>query len=159
MKVTDQLKQIKTAALKVVELVEALEASQEGEATPGQVAKDLVTRFTVLWTNRYKAAYVPVWGKDIAAMKRLVDKLSPTAIEARMVQYIRSGDTFYVQARHPLNLFCVNVNKFTERAPAEQQQTDDLFSAPSDCKHVPRCRTDEIHTVVKAKELRGDVPF
>lgn len=158
MKPEEHLKQIKTTALKLVEMVEAYEAQQSGDATPGQQAKELVTRFTVLWTNRYQQAYVPTWGKDIASMKRLLGKLAPAAIEQRMAQYLKSGETFYVQARHPLNLFVLNVNKFTGQAPKAQQADDDLFSGPSDCRHAPLCRTDEEHTRRKSAELRSRQP-
>lgn len=130
----------------------AMRAVLDGEQTPAQDAKAVVTTFCRVWGLRYKGhTYVPVWAKDMAQAKRLLKDLTADDLFTRIGQYVKSDDPFYRNARHPFGMFVVNVNKFPGSIPAGGND-EFLTSAPADCQHVPACRTDREHTARKVRE-------
>ena len=105
------------------------------------------------WASRYHGEYVFAYLRDRPQWKKLLKSFTVEALQIRILGYIRDGDPFYVQRRHPLNLFILNVNKY---APEDHFGTFDLESpVTTDCKHLPRCSSDAQHTKRRAAELRA----
>jgi len=153
----EKLEKALAAHKKAGELLEDALAAAKQEPTTGNVAKDLVSRFVVLWGQRYKGqTYLPAWAKDIVQMRRVLKAATPEQIEAKMRAYLADQDSFVSNARHPLGLFVAGFNRY-HVAPAggrmAEPEDDGFFgAAPADCRHTPRCATDVEHT----KKLRGD---
>lgn len=152
----EKLEKALAANRKAAELLEDALAAAKQEPTHGNAAKDLVSRFVVLWGQRYRGqTYLPTWAKDIAQMRRLLKSLTIEQIEGRMRAFLADQDTFLSNARHPLGLFVAGINRYSANLPGngkmEREDEGFLMTAPADCAHVPPCRTDVEHT----KRLRG----
>jgi hypothetical protein len=135
--------------------LDTMEALAAGEATPEQRANRLIKIWGDKWQRRYRAAYiVGNRGKVIAAFKRIFKaQLDDTDIAARMDGYLASSDRFYTEARHSLDLFFGAVNKFSGTPVADDEA---FLTAPvADCRHTPRCKSDQEHTRKRAQEMRA----
>ena len=152
----DALRKLITKAKELHEQIGAILSEQDdllgGGVGIGAKLAQLEASWQAAWASRYHGEYVFAYLKDRAAWKKLLKSFTVEALQIRILGYISDGDSFYVQRRHPLNLFVMNVNKY---APEEAFASFDL-EAPvvSDCKHLPRCKSDAQHTKKRATELR-----
>lgn len=104
------------------------------------------------WSARYHGEYVFNYARDRAQLKRLLRTFSVEELQARMVRYLQSDEIAVCRERHPFTWFCSSVNRY---AP-ESSTTDLTLAAPvADCKHMPRCTSDQQHTERKMRDLRG----
>jgi hypothetical protein len=133
----------------LVELGKAL----NGEKGIGHILKELQRDLSAIWAVRYHADYVWNFKLDTPPMKRLIKTLKPDDIRARWQTYLNSGDPYYAQARHGFSLFASQVNRFAGLTPAGE--LDLSVDTPADCKHTPRCKTDQEHTRKRSADLRS----
>lgn len=136
--------------------LEEIVAVLNAEPSIGAQAKDLVGWFVQAWGQKYRGqTYVPTWGKDIASMKRLLKALTTVEIETAITRFLKSPDPFYANARHPLALFVGSVNKFTGNDALDDET---FLQAPVvDCRHTPKCKSDQEHTRRRQADLRNPV--
>lgn len=139
--------QAKTYAI-TEELIEVL----AGRVGIGDKLKQLEKTFSALWEARYGSPYVWQYVKDRPQLKRLLTKLELAGIERRMANYIRDDDQFLVKARHGFGLFVSQVNRYADAGGETDLQLE--VEAPLDCKHTPRCGTDQEHTRRRMSDLR-----
>lgn len=132
----------------LAEAISAYTLLRQGEKSAGTAAKELIADFVIQWGKKYGAIYVPNWGKDMKAMKTLLQTLTEQELRLRLSSFLASQDKFVVETRHNLSAFPSVVNKLTV---AEQS---DLFAPAMDCTHVPRCKSDQEHTRRKLAERR-----
>lgn len=153
-KIAKLLEDVRADWQKIGDRLDALDALLEGHASPGTLAKGLVGSFCRKWSAVYSGQhYLPKWATDTAAMKRLVQAFTFADIETRMDRYLASADPYYRKQRHPIGLFVAGVNQFSG------VEHSDVFAldapAVADCKHAPRCATDQQHTLRKLADARG----
>lgn len=132
-------------------LVEEIEKILAGAPGTALLLKRLEGSFEDAWQSRYPGRYVWNYKIDRPQMKRLLASLAPEEIEDRMLNYIRSNDAFYAERRHEFRIFASQNNRFAS-APATFELS---AAAPGDCKHSPRCSSDQEHTRKKSQELRA----
>lgn len=135
-----QVNGLRGALLKALEHIDNINALLREEATPGQLAKEAFNRYIKAWENKYRTKYVVVNAAAVMAMlKKALHAMTLDELNAALNRYLMSGDRFYVEARHPIEMGVKVLNKFTAAATP----TDTLFdAAPPDCRHSPRCKTD-----------------
>lgn len=108
------------------------------------------------WSARYHTDYVFNFARDRGHWKRLlhIHRFTPEDLQVRILNYIRNDDPFYAGKRHPFNIFVASINAHTGAADAPEELT---LEAPtvSDCRHSPRCRSDQEHTRKKLEEMRA----
>lgn len=142
------------------EELDIIEATLRAEATPGQIAKDLLDRFCLKWKERHRGEAYIVGGegaKLIGMLKRLLTgktPLEPAEIDRRMGVYFASRDPFIVNAKYPLEMFVKGINKYSG-ARAIDDASFLTAPPPGDCRHSPRCRTDVEHTEKRRREMRA----
>lgn len=125
-----------------------------GEAGIGEILKELEPALSATWAARHKTPYVWQYARDRSNMKRLLKILGgPEHIKARWLNYVRDDDPYLVKARHPFALFVSNINRYADGGDPSELSFDAV--APSDCRHQPRCVSDQRHTSMRAKELRA----
>lgn len=150
-------KALRVTHAKLGEQLDTFEALLAGESTPAQDAKMLVGDFVAAWHAKYRGEhYVVDWVKDLASMKFLLKSgLTTEEVQGRLGRYLQTQDLYVSQARHPIGLFKANINKFGT-TPAH----DDGFlrAAVVDCRHAPRCQSDQQHTKRRQDELRHTEP-
>lgn len=142
---------------KLGEQIDALESLVHEDPSPGQLAKKALDYFVSQWQARYKTTYMVNGAKDVAQLKRLFvgsSRLDADDYMRRVDAYLHgpmSNEPFWVQARHPMGLLLVSLNKLG--CSAEVQEIT-LSSPVSDCRHRPECRSDAEHTQRKLREMR-----
>lgn len=104
------------------------------------------------WSSRYHGDYVFQYVKDRPAMKRLLKAFAPEDLHARIVNYIRSDDRFFLDRRHPFAVFVSTVN---QHAPLTASAEGFTLEPVVDCRHSPRCTSDHEHTRRTRNELRA----
>lgn len=115
--------------------------------------KQVEAAWASCWSGRYHGDYVFNFARDRAHLKRLLRTFTPEELEGRMVRYLQDNEPALVQRRHPFGWFISSINNY---APHGEAPKDLELSAPvSDCKHTPRCKSDQEHTDRKMKDLRG----
>lgn len=133
------------------ELDDALEnyaLAQAGQETPGQQAKSLINAYVRAWAKKYPGqTYLPSWPRDTKNFKTLLKTFSAEQIREKLAAYLRSDDTFFVNAKHDLSAFPSAINKLTTAAPLLMDSV-----GPVDCQHVPRCKDDQAHTQRKLRD-------
>lgn len=134
------------------EILEEMQRLLAGEPGIAAKMKQVEGVFERAWEARYPGRYVWNYKHSRPAIKRLLAKLTIPEIECRIANYIRCGDPFYVQRRHEFALFESQNNRF---ASAGQELPELEFDAPADCKHQPRCTSDQEHTRRKSGEMRA----
>lgn len=99
---------------KILELLEAVDALLNQEATPGQIARQLIDGFIAGWGTIYKGRtyHVPNWPAAMAGMKKLLKDMDVLEVKRRQVRYLESREGYYVDAGHPLPLFFASINKW-----------------------------------------------
>ena len=117
----------------------------------GAKLRQVEVAWQTAWSSRYHSEYVFQFAKDRPQWKRLLKTFRPEELQLRMLGYIQDDDAFYVQRRHPLGLFWQAVNKY---APVDGHAFD-LVPTVADCRHTPRCASDQQHTTRKIQEMRA----
>lgn len=133
------------------ELLEEIGKVLDGGPGIGDTMKRLEHTLSQIWAARYGSPYLWNYKQDRPQIKRLLRTLSPEDIGTRWATYVRDGDAFYVRARHGFGLFSSQVNRFAGEPVRELELEAD---APADCKHTPRCQSDQEHTRRKSNEMR-----
>ncbi len=111
------------------------------------------TAYKAAWSGRYHGDYVFNYQRDRAALKRVLQKLTPEDLQVRMVRYLQDDTPAVARERHPFQWFLSSVNRY---ADAGESVRDVELSAPvADCRHTPRCKSDQEHTRLKMRELHG----
>jgi hypothetical protein len=129
-----------------------------GHAGIGKSLKRVYEAFDEAWTARYartggrRFAYVWNMREDTPAAKRLLAKLEPEEVIARVDRYLRSPNPFYAEVRHSFRIFARDVNVFADDL---QIPFEDPGATVADCRHDPPCRSDQEHTRVRAREMRA----
>ncbi|HMJ04538.1 MAG TPA: hypothetical protein VK506_16470 [Conexibacter sp.] len=143
--------ELRATQAKSYELLEQIEAELKGSPSLNTVAGEVLNVFGEQWRGRYRTPYLFAKSKEIPAVKRLMKTLGRKELEARIVKYLQDGDRFLIENRHPFGLFESRVNRYATTT------TDDftLAAPPSDCRHSPRCTSDQQHTALVQRELRS----
>lgn len=141
-------RRLRELANELLELADEV-ALASGEApSAGQEAKRLLDLYVSLWHQRYKGRRYVVHngGKLINLLKALLRSTKPGDLEGRMARFLDSADPFYVQARHPLEMFCAAVNKFAavEREDGGLLDQVDWFEECKE-KHGGACNGSHAH--------------
>lgn len=138
-------------------ILEELETILVGGVGIGDLLKHAENTFGLLWKGRYQSAYVWNYAKDRAQLKRLIKTLGPAEVDLRMARYIRNADPFFASKRHPFGLFVATVVQHAAPNDSPQASEDLELSAPVvDCRHMPPCASDRVHTKRRAAEMRGE---
>jgi hypothetical protein len=140
-------------------LEEANEIAGGGNGIAAAV-KDAEETFDRLWCERYAAGelgrYVWTYSKDKPNLKRLVRTLGLPEVKARMFRFMLNEEPFITRNRHTFALFVSGINAYAE-AGVPAPGSDFALEAPTvaDCKHTPRCQSDQEHTALRLAELRS----
>lgn len=149
-----------TEALRVrqtecVDLADEITRLLHGEAGIGEKLKAVEVAFALAWSERYAPgnpnAYQWQYAQDRSQLKRLLKSLAVEELTRRLHEYIRDSDPFYLKARHPFRLFVSGINRY---APASTSDLE-LEAPPADCRHTPKCSTDEHCTRKRSAEMRA----
>lgn len=128
---------------------ELLELANGGQGV-GDKLKQLEATFELLWSARYPGGrYLWAYVKDRPLEKQLLAAMPLAEIERRAGDYIRDDDPYLVKQRHPFALFRSQVNRY-----ATVGDMLELGLPAIDCKHAPRCASDQEHTRKRMSELR-----
>lgn len=132
-----------------------MELLLSGNPTASESTTRLLKSWQTIWGKRYNTAYQFNYAKHGAALKRMVRTLTADEIEARMTRFIASDERFHASARHSIDVFIATVNQFASETGTARQ-----LDAPAvgDCKHTPRCTSDQEHTRRRNAEMT-DQPF
>lgn len=153
---TETLLKLITAAKdlhdKTGDLLAEMDEILGGRASIGEKLRQVETAWLAAWSSRYHSDYVFQYMKDRPQWKRLLKAFTPEELQVRMLGYIKDDDPFYVQRRHPLNVFWQAVNKY---APVNGAEFDLEAPTVEDCRHTPRCGSDQAHTKKKMAEMRA----
>jgi hypothetical protein len=123
-----------------------------GEVGTALNLKLVAGHFEVEWEARYGARYLWAHAKDFAQIKRLLKTATAVEINGRITSYLREPDPFLSKARHPFGLFVSRFNQLTPyKSPAEDLE---LAAPPTDCRHVPPCKSDQAHTKKQLADTR-----
>lgn len=137
---------------KQYEITEEIGRVLNGEKGIGDIMKALRVDLSTIWEVRYHSPYV--WqAKDSTPVKKLLKDLQSDEIKARWQTYVKNNETYYVQARHGFALFASQINRFAGLSEPVGFELE--VDAPADCKHSPRCKTDQAHTRKRSAELRA----
>lgn len=148
-KLLERLRELQAQTYAITE--ELLEVTG-GRVTISDKLKQLEAMFSTCWQARYGSPYVWQYVKDRPQLKRLLGKLELTAIEQRMVNYLRDDDPFLGRARHGFGLFVSQINRY---APENGGDVDLQLEAPVvDCRHTPTCSSDQEHTRKRMADMR-----
>jgi hypothetical protein len=137
---------------KLTDIQNEIDEILEGKGGNSLRVRHLVHAFETAWAKRYGtngAQYVWAMLEDAANWKRLLRKLPENELEARIGIYFAANDEYYRQQRHSFRTFVANVNQFADERPL-----DLVDPPPSDCRHEPRCSSDQEHTRRRARDLR-----
>lgn len=139
-------------------VLEEMDAIAGGGAGIASQVKTFETAFDGAWCGRYAAGQHGryMWRKtvDVPNIKRLIKGLGLDELLGRMTRYIASEDPFLIRARHPFGLLVSGINSYAAQATAPEDFALDAPTVP-DCKHTPRCTSDQQHTDRKMRELRA----
>jgi len=114
--------------------------------------------FDAVWCERYARGqtgrYVWRFSSDVPQIKRLLKMLGLDELKGRVIRYIANDDPFLVRARHPFGLFVSGINSYAGegQAPAPLELEAE---APIDCRHTPRCSSEQAHTRRRSAEMRS----
>lgn len=135
-------------------IVEEMGALLNGADGIGDKLKQLEAKFNTLWSARYgidSHGYIWNYVRDRPQMKRLLKTLTVDDIGRRMENYMRDDDKYLTAARHTFGLFVSQVNRYADY----QDIGASHLEAPADCKHSPRCASEQAHTKKRTAEMRS----
>jgi hypothetical protein len=128
-----------------------------GGAGIGTMLKNVQRQFDEAWCARYAHGqtnrYVWRHAQDVPQIKRLLKALGYDELCDRALRYIESEDPFLLRARHPFGLFVSGINSYAGAGTSPDLTLEG--EPPPDCRHTPRCRTDQEHTKKRATDLRA----
>jgi hypothetical protein len=137
-KATQQIAKLKTLVEAQRELLVKLEAIAVeidevlgGGPGIGLRMKELEATWRDVWASRYAGDYLFVPTKDRPQEKRLLKAFSVEELQARMWNYLKNDDPFYVRARHNFSVFVGSINTHAG-APSHES---------SHCPHHPVCQS------------------
>lgn len=143
---------------KQAEVLEEIGHALAGEPGAGELLERARLTWSELWKARYRGDYMWQHTRDMPQLKRMIRALGIEEVEARMAVYIKSGESFYKEARHGFQVFISQINRFATHKEGGPD-TEFFFGldvdAPIDCKHEPKCKTDQEHTSRRQRELRS----
>lgn len=154
-KIAAALAAIRTAHVKLGDQITTLEAVLADQPTPTMIAKGLIAVFVTSWSRHYRGEKYTMgdgWVKHAEGFKRVLKTIPPGEVERRIEAYLRSPDPFYGKAHHDLGLFISAINKFGTRG---RGLIDDIEAPVVDCRHQPRCASDQQHTKRRTQEARA----
>lgn len=123
-----------------------------GGAGIGALLTRLEKHFSDTWRVRYGAAYIWNYSVDRAHWKRMLKTLRVEDLELRTINYLKNADDFYVKAKHSFAIFVRSINELAGEATSGDLTLD--AAGPAGCLHLPRCKTDAVHTTKINRELR-----
>lgn len=127
-----------------------------GGAGIGAKLKACYKAFDAAWGERYANGepghYQWAFQQDASHLKRFLRTMTVEELSRRFVAYIADVDPFLLLRRHPFRLFVRDVNTY---APVSGTAFDLEAPTVSDCKHLPRCTSDQHHTKLKMQEIRA----
>jgi hypothetical protein len=115
--------------------------------------KQVETAYKAAWSSRYHGDYVFNYARDRAGLKRVLQKLTPDDLQTRMIRYLQDDTPAVIRERHPFQWFLSSVNRYTDQS--ESMRDVELKAPVADCRHSPRCTSDQAHTKLKMRELHG----
>lgn len=119
--------------------------------------KQFETAFDTAWCARYAAGMHGryIWRKqiDVPNIKRLLKALGLVELVKRATVYISNDDPFLTRSRHPFGLFVSGINSYAGEGEAPDLELS--AQGPIDCKHLPRCSSEQEHTKKKQAEMRA----
>lgn len=129
-----------------------LETILGGGITIGKKIKALELLWKTAWSSRYHTDYTFNYRVEGPHLKFLAQNFTQEDLQVRALNYIRNDDKFYADRRHPFTLFRSQINAFAPAGTSPDLQLE----APTvgDCKHEPRCKSDQEHTRRKMAEAR-----
>lgn len=119
--------------------------------------KAFMEAFDTAWCARYAAGqhgrYIWRYAVDRPNIKRLLKALGLVEMVKRATVYVSNEDPYVIRSRHPFGLFVSGINSYC----GEGDAADLELSAQSaiDCRHAPRCTSEQEHTKKKQAELRA----
>jgi hypothetical protein len=138
---------IKDSLEKAETAVAELQALTAGDNPTYQTMKHWQAKYSFQYGIKYEFSKV-----DTGNLKRLALKYGAADMQARIDRYLADADDFLIRQRHPLSIFLTRINTY---APQTSTAAFDMAAIPVDCRHSPRCRTDQEHTRKKTAELRA----
>lgn len=137
------------------EILAEIDTLLEGKASIGDRLKAAERAFDVAWCARYAPGqhgrYVWAYVKDRPQWKRLLKVMTVDELAARAARYVQAEDPFFVRNRHAFGLFVSSVNQWAaERSAAPDRE---LAQPVGDCRHDPRCASDQAHTRRRLAEM------
>lgn len=148
-KLLDKLRELQA---QTYEVTEELRKILGGQDALGDVLKRLEASFSAEWSRRYQTPYAWTYIKDRPHWKRLLKITSEADILARVCAYFHDEDPYISRAKHPFGLF---VSRFNTLVPAAPLTLDAPVVA--DCRHVPPCASDQLHTQRRTADMRAGV--
>ena len=157
-KITRLVEVAKDLQAKQNAILEEIDNILGGKASIGEKMRALTDGFGLAWASRYAPgagveAYAWKKDRDFKMVKVLAKKFETDELLERAARYIQSEDPFFVRSRHEFQFFSSTINRWI--APADAPENLALDSAPTDCKHKPRCKDDAEHTKRRQRELRA----
>ena len=140
---------------KMEQLLDEMDALLGGKAGIGETLRQMEAAFDAAWSTRYSAGesgrYIWQYVKDRPQMKRLIHEVGVEDLPRRFVAYISDPDHFLETNRHTFGLFVRNVNKYARA----NGHAFELASEATGCTHTPKCSSEQAHTRLAMKEMRG----
>lgn len=124
-----------------------------GEPAIGDLLKLAMAHFAESWRIRYRAPYAWRSTTDVPQMKRLIKLLGIDELKARITNFIANDEDYFKRSRHGFGLFVATVNQHAGQGTDSGGELE-LASAPSDCRHVPPCKSDIQHTQRLMEDMR-----
>lgn len=143
--------EIELTIAKLHDQVSTLRSATAGENPVGKA----IAYWQQSWKGRYRADY-ELTKADAGNFKRLVTKHGLGELCARLNRYLHDHDNFLERQKHPLSIFFSRVNTYASPiAGAGPFDVDTEMEPPPDCRHSPRCKSDQEHTRRRQQELRA----
>lgn len=152
-KIATLLEAARELQAKQAAVLDELDAIIGGRATIGQSMKRCIAAFNEVWGSRYRSVYRFSPG-DAKMLKTLLTtgQIAVEDLQDRMGRFILKEEPYFKGRRHDFGSFSATVNQHVD------PHADDDFGldgGPADCRHTPRCRTDEACTVRRQREMRA----
>lgn len=142
---------------KLTAILEEVDELLGGGAGVASQLRNFQRQFDELWCGRYARGqhgrYIWRHAMDVPNIKRLLKALGYDDLVDRAGRYIATEDDFLKRNRHPFGLFVSGINSYAGEGKATDLALD--AAGPVDCRHSPRCASEQQHTKKKQTELRA----
>lgn len=136
-------------------ILEEFDELLSGRAGIATLMKDFERAFDGIWGRRYAGGqtgrYIWRYAADRPHLKKLIKQLGPEEVARRAANYLTNDDPFLVRSRHPFGLFVSGINSYSGGGDVADLE----LSPPIDCRHTPRCSSDQEHTKRQGEERRA----